>query len=278
MRQALNLPPATRPPLGKGPTGKDKPRTFDGGPQSLLPSSRESSSADSPDSTRTDSLSPSIVDETIPLRQIQDIESSSWEQHIVIPEQSEAPSSSASSNYHLPPMTAPLSNRSPPNIPYPQYSSSLPSSSRDPMTNPMYVTSESPFAHSADRPMSSYGGQGFVTRSDGRDERQAAYSYPHQSYHSHDINMHDPSPPVTTPHSQMHHQPHRESYRRSLTEPHHGFSLSQGYPHIPSTGSQQQQQQQVTRPPSPPRLLDGSAHHLGMRSSYGSDGRIHTAS
>ncbi|KZT29694.1 hypothetical protein NEOLEDRAFT_1020572, partial [Neolentinus lepideus HHB14362 ss-1] len=28
LRAALNLPPANRPPLGKGPTGKDKPKVF----------------------------------------------------------------------------------------------------------------------------------------------------------------------------------------------------------------------------------------------------------
>ncbi|KAJ7650667.1 hypothetical protein FB45DRAFT_719912, partial [Roridomyces roridus] len=29
LRQALSLPPANRPPLGKGPTGKDKPKAYE---------------------------------------------------------------------------------------------------------------------------------------------------------------------------------------------------------------------------------------------------------
>ncbi|KIM84285.1 hypothetical protein PILCRDRAFT_42551, partial [Piloderma croceum F 1598] len=62
LRVALNLPPASRPSLGKGPTGKDRPRPLETGSRSYPASakSRESSNADldSPPSTRTNSLSP----------------------------------------------------------------------------------------------------------------------------------------------------------------------------------------------------------------------------
>ncbi|KIK62540.1 hypothetical protein GYMLUDRAFT_104290, partial [Collybiopsis luxurians FD-317 M1] len=57
LRQALNLPPANRPVLGKGPTGKDKPKTFDS--PGLTPSIIESrDSSGSPPSTRLGSYSP----------------------------------------------------------------------------------------------------------------------------------------------------------------------------------------------------------------------------
>ncbi|KAF8558221.1 hypothetical protein OG21DRAFT_1380900, partial [Imleria badia] len=60
LRAALNLPPANRPTLGKGPTGKDKPKTLDnpGGSQST-PKSRDSSPiGESPSPRRSESASP----------------------------------------------------------------------------------------------------------------------------------------------------------------------------------------------------------------------------
>ncbi|KAJ7678527.1 hypothetical protein B0H17DRAFT_944494 [Mycena rosella] len=43
LRQALNLPQANRPPLGKGPTGKDKPKSFEGQPLTRVASPRPQS-------------------------------------------------------------------------------------------------------------------------------------------------------------------------------------------------------------------------------------------
>ncbi|EIN03705.1 hypothetical protein PUNSTDRAFT_146885 [Punctularia strigosozonata HHB-11173 SS5] len=75
LRAALNLPPANRPPLGKGPTGKDKPKSYVSSPidasgsgsssQTMTgcerpgPSRATSSAEDSAPPTRGNSLSPS---------------------------------------------------------------------------------------------------------------------------------------------------------------------------------------------------------------------------
>jgi hypothetical protein len=66
LRAALNLPPANRPPLGKGPTGKDRPRTHAPDAPPPPPSlsrpgtSRATSSAESAPPTRGNSISPSV--------------------------------------------------------------------------------------------------------------------------------------------------------------------------------------------------------------------------
>jgi len=89
LRQALNLPQANRPPLGKGPTGKDKPKSFDNHGRPLT-SSRDSSSADSPGSMRGDSLSPVLISATLPPRAaVQEIENGTgpWGQTIVMTEE-----------------------------------------------------------------------------------------------------------------------------------------------------------------------------------------------
>lgn len=60
LRAALNLPPAHRPPLGKGPTGKDKPRDFEDRGEPFTPTTSHTGS--SPESsTSTGSFSPSTV-------------------------------------------------------------------------------------------------------------------------------------------------------------------------------------------------------------------------
>ncbi|KIY43758.1 hypothetical protein FISHEDRAFT_9704, partial [Fistulina hepatica ATCC 64428] len=62
LRQALSLPPANRPPLGRGPTGKDRPKTFESTtpsqPAQLNFQISRASSTESPGSARTGSISP----------------------------------------------------------------------------------------------------------------------------------------------------------------------------------------------------------------------------
>ncbi|KAK7032862.1 DNA helicase [Favolaschia claudopus] len=134
-RQALNLPQASRPPLGKGPTGKDKPKSLyesgHNGHNLLLPplSSQDSSSADSPESLRDSSVSPAPMSATLPSAR-QDLENGTgpWGQTIVMTEE-EIPQYSP-----MPPLSAPPSL--PPKMPSFQHSRS---SSLAPMYN-MYST------------------------------------------------------------------------------------------------------------------------------------------
>jgi hypothetical protein len=69
LRAALNLPPSQRPPLGKGPTGKEKAKPPSARPPrvstDLEAVSRAGSSADPPTSTRAQSLPPSTVTATM---------------------------------------------------------------------------------------------------------------------------------------------------------------------------------------------------------------------
>ncbi|KAJ7056608.1 hypothetical protein C8F01DRAFT_354874 [Mycena amicta] len=77
LRQALNLPQANRPPLGKGPTGKDKPTPYD-----PLQASRESS-ADSPTSEDDESVSSATVPSRATIEEIQN-GTGVWGQTIVM--------------------------------------------------------------------------------------------------------------------------------------------------------------------------------------------------
>ncbi|KAF7375162.1 DNA helicase [Mycena sanguinolenta] len=122
LRQALNLPQANRPPLGKGPTGKDKPKTpTDSG------SIRESES-------------PVLISTSLPPRQVvQEIENGTgpWEQTIVMTE--EVPQYQP-----LPPMSAPPALQSKMGT----YSPAPHPSSRSSSLAPMYMSYNSPSSYS----------------------------------------------------------------------------------------------------------------------------------
>jgi hypothetical protein len=185
-RQALNLPPANRPALGKGPTGKDKPRNYDPSNydhspssfsfahgQSLsssVPPSRTSSSASS---TRTSSLSPSVVAASMPRP---DLDPPNWDHALIMSDtpSAEGSPSAASSYQPLPPLSAPLSLAKP--LHYPYSSNSIPTS-RASLPNVLYTMPSSQPAFSAagervpDYPSQTYG------MHDGSDDQQSHYSY-----------------------------------------------------------------------------------------------------
>ncbi|THV02845.1 hypothetical protein K435DRAFT_962814 [Dendrothele bispora CBS 962.96] len=279
LRQALSLPLANRPPLGKGPTGKDKPKAFDPVPPPPLSlRSRDSSSADSPGSTRVSSNSPSQV--ALGPTRVDD--ASPWEQTILIHDQHQQqpdhPSSSASNSYPLPPMSAPaVSSKS---IQYNPYPNTLTSSSASSSRSPMYIgNSQTNYSHSADRPMpSSYGSPSFTTVRNPVREDQRGGGGGHYSYSPSPYQPHDDSPlpaPVSAP---IHHSNRDSSVpystRRSLTEPQPSYpgTMHSGFPNL------QLPSPQNIRLPSPPQGLQdsrgGSGSHLSSaRQSYGPDGR-----
>ncbi|KAL1716018.1 hypothetical protein EV715DRAFT_275344 [Schizophyllum commune] len=249
LRQALNLPPANRPPLGKGPTGKDKPKTNDHqasqasptGYNAIFTQSR-ASSVDSPGSTRTSSMSPNMLPSSS--RAMQVVDGGPWDQAILMNEQqSEVPPSATSSSFSLPPLpSSPMPTKNLPQSSYPPYQSGLPPppppprgsiSSMQSSTN--VYASPQPYAQSVNErpPLSSYASSSYNVRGD----------------------------------------------RRSVTDPQgYGQPLSQAQAHH----HQQQQQQQAylsqaahgIRLPSPPRLPDG--HLPSLRSAYGPDGTINS--
>ncbi|KAG7449550.1 uncharacterized protein BT62DRAFT_1001841 [Guyanagaster necrorhizus] len=149
LRRALNLPPASRSPLGRGPTGKDMPKAYvpdasSGDTGTALPHPSRDSSSSSRGSTRASSLSPGTL--TLP-RSVSDIDGGPWDTSMVMEEQhSDVPSSSASSTYPLPSLNSQ-------------------STSRSTMPGNAYIPTQSGFSQSADRMSSSYSNNsGFVMR------------------------------------------------------------------------------------------------------------------
>jgi len=240
LRVALNLPPASRPSLGKGPTGKDRPRAIEGGSRSYPSSakSRESSNADldSPSSTRTNSLSPSAMTSVRPSpRSAPTLDSGgAWDQSLLMGEQ-HADGQGGSTTYPLPPVSTSIPQKG-----VHQYSFSDPNS-RSSMGSSMYMGSQqSHYSPTTDRPMASTYSSGYIAR-DNRDEQQ--YSYSQAQYPNHDSSMQSHSPTTSTAHHPQIHHPRDSlpaqsnvsySQRRSNTEPHTFRAvLSQQHPHLP---------------------------------------------
>jgi hypothetical protein len=268
LRAALNLPPANRPPLGKGPTGKDKPKTPSApssrpSQASLDAVSRAGSSADSPTSTRAQSLSPSTITATMrpSPNAVHSLEGSSWDQGMIIGEeqnQSAPHASSPSTGYPLPGVPAHAKNPSQFSYPSPAQSSS-----RTTLPGTMYMPAvpqgTQNFPHTADRPLGeTYAGGNYPVRDPRDDQQRFPYSQPaysgpdgtHLSQHSPSASLHyttqqqqrDPSSPAQTPVPFAH--------RRSITDPQGFSSLVNQYPHLPPPNS--------LRRLSPPRLAENS--------------------
>ncbi|KAF8072037.1 hypothetical protein FPV67DRAFT_1411313 [Lyophyllum atratum] len=292
LRKMVGWPPDDRPPLGKGPTGKDKPREIDGGSgigshAVDFFSSRDSESADS--SSRTSSLSPSAMVETSS-RAMHVIDPESWEQALTMNDHNDQTSDVGppEPSYQLPPMAPPVSTKPI----YPSgygtvLSSSLPSSSsRSPIpssTSTMYMTSPAGYSHSNERHLGgSYSSPSFVARGGEMrvDSPRQHYSYHQPAYQGHDPNIHPQSPPPlsTTPaHSHSHgHLQQRDittpfAHRRSLTEQ---YSISHSL-HLPNPA--QLHPQQNTRPPDLHRMQDvNEQQQHAYRMAYAPDGGINS--
>ncbi|KAF8348874.1 hypothetical protein F5887DRAFT_1071024 [Amanita rubescens] len=275
LRQALNLPPSNRPPLGKGPTGKDQPKQLESDLTTVssiigLPSGRGSSNSDSPTS-RTSSLSPTF---TLPPRRSAPVtESGSWDDTILSSEQHSDFSVSSPSSYPIA-MSAP-----PPMKPLHHYASypgsSLPAPSRSSVAS-LYLTTTSQYP--SDR-MSSSTYNGYLVR--GETSRQ----YSHSTFQSTDIEMHPPHtapPAIPIPHTDHRELPMVFPHRRSLVD----SPQSYVYPHLPHPSPIQQN----FRGPEYLRLQDSNGH-LPMnsvshpqpqpqhpRSVFGPDGHMNTIS
>ncbi|KDQ57241.1 hypothetical protein JAAARDRAFT_35858 [Jaapia argillacea MUCL 33604] len=278
LRAALNLPPANRPSLGKGPTGKDKPKSYSSssGPP-LLPSplpsvSGATSSGGSPASSRTSSLSPSAMTAAVHTspHPLQGMENSPWDHPFLREERTESRPSPVSSTFPLSSVNS-ISHKQQAQFSFNSTSSSLPSSSRQMLPSSIYIppAPQQNFSHSADRPPHSggYDSSSFLLR-DLREEPQS-YSYSQSSFPSpHQSQMHPPplsestSMPAQLSYSQRD-SPLSSlpfSHRRSITEPLGGYrpNLNQ-YSNL----SHPQGSMPGIRLPSPPRLQDGAPGRAG---------------
>ncbi|KAI0261507.1 hypothetical protein BC834DRAFT_895613 [Gloeopeniophorella convolvens] len=266
LRAALNLPPANRPPLGKGPTGKDKPKT----PSALSarPSaagaldsvSRAGSSADSPTSTRAQSLSPSTITATMrpSPSAVHSLEGSSWDQGMLMGEDQNQPAphaSPSSTGYPLSSVPPHAHAHAKPPSQY-SYPSPVQSTSRSSLPGTMYMPTvpqgAQNFAHTADRPLAdAYGGGSYPVR-DPREDQQQRFPYSQPSYSAPEAaHLSQHSPPPASLHYPSQQQPALPyAHRRSITEPQGFPSLVHQYPHLPPP--------QALRRLTPPRLQDGS--------------------
>jgi hypothetical protein len=153
----------------------------------------------------------------------------------------------------------------------------IPSSSRQ-LSSDVYLSSPNAYTQSPDRPPSqtidsNYGNQNFSSRGEIREEIRQQYVYTHA--YQHDLNMRSPSP---SPISQSH--PHVNSLQRDSTTPFshrrssldpQGFSIGQGFPHLPNPV----QLQHNLRPPDHPRQPDHPHVSTNPRPAhYGQDGRF----
>ena len=266
LRAALNLPPANRLPLGKGPTGKDKPK-----PPSATPArpataldavSREGSSADSPTSTRAQSLSPSTI--TASMRPspnaVHSLEGGSWDQSMMMGEeqnQQTPHSSSPSTGYPLSGVSA--HTKAPSQYSYP---SPAQSSSRTTLPGTMYMPvapqGTQNFGHTTDRPLTeAYGGGNYPVRDLREDPQRFPYSQPSYSGpEATHLPQHSPSTPSLHYPTQQHRDapsaqtPIPFAHRRSITDPQGFSSLVNQYPHLPPPPA--------LRRLSPPRLAESS--------------------
>lgn len=288
----VGWPPDSRPPLGKGPTGKDRPKAFDnGGAQSDFFSSHDSE-PDVADFSppRTNSLSPSDITTTSPSRQMQVIDEP-WDQTLIMDEhQSDVPVSSEST-YQVPsttPMPAPVPSKAL-SSGYPSYASSLPSSSRSMSSNNIssnniYMTaSPASYPNTSERSIHNYSSSSFANLRGGdiRDQSpRQQYGYSQPSYQTHDPNIQSPPASMSTPgHAAPHQSSHRDSptpysHRRSLTDG-QTYSIGHGFPHLPNPA----QLQQNMRPPDMHRLHANDNHDQQQTYraiAYGPDGRLNS--
>ncbi|KAH9178415.1 hypothetical protein EDB89DRAFT_1931102 [Lactarius sanguifluus] len=264
LRAALNLPPANRLPLGKGPTGKDKPKSTPAPPSrpstTLDVVSRAGSSADSPTSTRAQSLSPSTI--TASMRPspnaVHSLEGSSWDQSMMMgEEQNQQPPHSSSPSTGYPLSGVPAHNKPPSQYSYP---SPAQSSSRTTLPGTMYMPvapqGNQNFGHTTDRPLTEAYGGNYPVRDLREDQQrfpysQTSYSGPEAAH----LPQHSPSTPSLHYSTQQHRDTSAQTpipfaHRRSITDPQGFSSLVNQYPHLPPPPA--------LRRLSPPRLAETS--------------------
>ena len=283
LRQALSLPPSSRPPLGRGPTGKDRPRTFDTSSlQSLSPHLSRESSVDLSPTSRPNSQSPTSIAASMSSHPVDVMEPSAWNESMLLNDQShqtqhshqhsDLAEASNASYHHLSalPASQAVSTKQ-----YLSYVNPIASSSRQ-LSSDVYLASPNAYTHSPDRPTGgNYGGQNFPPRGEIREEIRQQYVYTHP--YQHDPNMRSQSPPPITQSHPHGHSLQRDPtipfpHRRSSLDP-QGFSIGQGFPHLPNPV----QLQHNPRPSDHPRQPEN--HHISTVSRpahYGQDGRLNS--
>lgn len=274
------MPANERPPLGKGPTGKDNPKIYDGNSSQLgFHSSRESSFAESPVS-RSSSLPPEHST-TVISRPIQVIEGNTWNNTPLVNDQQQPEVSGKADMYQL--MHMPTPSPAVKALSFSTYNHSHASSSRHSLPNNFFNSSPNSFSHSYNKSLpNNYNNQAPTARSNMCDDLSGQqYPFSQTSFQGHDVNMHSQSPPPNG--HPLHPCPRNDStqrnspapylpHRRCATEP-QGFSIGQGFPHLPMSETQQNMQQNDFANPQ-----NGAGQLPALSGAvYGPDGQLNHA-
>ena len=252
LRQALSLPPSRRPPLGRGPTGKDRPRKFrDSILQSLSPQPSHESSADLSPTSFPTSQSLTYMADSMSSRCAAAAVPSAWNESMSLNNQSHQtlqhsdliePSHSPHRLSAIPAWAVSMKQ-------YASYVNPVPSSSREFPCVYQSLNVLNDHTQSPDRPTSisrNYSNQNFSSlvacAGEIREEIHQEYVYTH-AYYQHDLNMRSQSPSPTSqlhPHvnSLQHDSTTPFSHRRSSLNP-QGFSIGQGFTHLPNSAQLQ---------------------------------------
>ncbi|TFK27176.1 hypothetical protein FA15DRAFT_702186 [Coprinopsis marcescibilis] len=216
LRQALSLPPSNRPLLGRGPTGKDKPKSTSSN-SIALPVSREVPALDdSPDS------SPSPSPMTIPVsmspsRPMSVIDSTTWDESLLLSSTPAPTSNTSAATYEITPVSIPA----PIKQEYSFNTSSPTESSRNSTANHSYSEGTN-FTRNSDRPFTNgYNISSYQVQQTQDDQQRTHYSYASPQYQDQDTQ----SPPIQyqQQQQQQHHQvlehPERAQTSPIVTQP-----------------------------------------------------------
>ncbi|KIP08061.1 hypothetical protein PHLGIDRAFT_70108 [Phlebiopsis gigantea 11061_1 CR5-6] len=267
LRAALSLPPANRPALGKGPTGKDKPKSYaprpnilasQGGSSAMLGNGMSRTESPSSASTRTHSMSPTSMVASLNAPApppVVSVDSASWDDGLFgARERAEVQPSPVTASYPVTPLSASGSTSS--------YQFPAANSQIRPLGQQSYMSPAQNYTHNGDRPL----GDAYADANSLYDHRQFSYA-PSAFQASPDgsrTQMHAQSPPTVSMPPQRGNgsiqPPMNYAHKRSVTEPsqqalRHILLQTQSIP--PISHLQQHQQHSPGRGPSPPGMDGG---------------------
>ncbi|THH10895.1 hypothetical protein EW145_g1020 [Phellinidium pouzarii] len=293
LRAALNLPPAHRPPLGRGPTGKDKAKTF----KRESTSQADSMAGEGSASPRTSTSSPhSIIQQLPAISQPGAAGESSgglWDHALTMPQQDEYASDREGMQSAV---SANVPSASTSYVPEPhfRFDPGSPSRSRSSLSGALYPPSGAPgYNHSTDRPSTSSSNfsheepfYSLASMPQGHNTSGTLRGLPQSSQpmHSHSHQMESTMGGGTTHSSLVPHASYSTAspgpppmslsmalglQRRSIPDPQHFPSYVNTIP--PASYSQRAQatfgRHSPSHPPSPSRLPIG--HPAASRYEYG---------
>ena len=288
-RKALNLPPSTRPPLGRGPTGKDQPYHDADRSRRQTISPSGGSSAGSPSSyASSPELGPSMIAPSISSRTMTMIDagsSSHWSDPMVVNERTSLSHSQTEQGHSLGqpiPILAPMPFKAPNS---PNYSERIPPPLHSPSSAIYPQKTPTSYSPTSERSIESNfdSREPRMVRRDARNEVQHDFYGLSQNYQTSESNLHSDSLHTTgaSMYPQSYHDPsplHREwnslPSDRVQTLRDHGFPENRRFPRPPEQAhpshtvqhahgyNRQPEIMNMTPPSRSQQYHDGRLHHI----------------